>query len=963
MTPPRWGIGSSWLRWDPHLHAPGTLRNNQFGPDWDAYIKRIESARPIVSALGITDYFTLRSYKEVLRRRKDGALASVPLVFANVELRLTIETKERQGINLHLLISPDDVDHVSRVEEKLSQLRFRFRDDWFICTDDGLRRLGRAHRGDVSLPDEAAIQEGANQFKVGLSAIRKLFDEDPWVNRNVLVAVAAGNDGLAGISKDASFHAQREELGRFAQVIFSGQPNDRAFWLGQHPDFAANGLKPKPCLHGSDAHKLDDVLSPTQDRRCWIRSEPTFDGLRQSLVEPERRVHIGEAPPQGPHAADTIQSLKVQGAPWIENDSVVLNPGLVTIIGAKGSGKTALAELLAAAADADEVQPGPASFLAKAGHLLNGLEVELLWGDGTQHKTELPRAAQDDADKRVRYLSQQFVERLCAPEGLAESLIEEIERVVFVAIAEEDRLECSTFSELRAVVLADPTAERDTEREPIRAKTRLVAEETRLQSSLPALRVQVQQAERDRQSIEKELAAIPQKAGDAKTKAHQTSAERLQRLKAAIASEERRTQALKDVSAEVKRQVRAAETAILELKARHPALLDDSVWDSLKLQVETGALNGLARLEFESRARVTTLRENGLPVPEGTGVLVGNAGLASLTAETERLEKELGLDQANAKRRVELDKKLAIAKLNEEKAKKANGIAETAPARRKDLQIERLAHYKRVFDTLAKEEEELRGLYAPLHRRIAEDPRLSKLSFVVHRIVDIDAWANRGESLLDLRKPPFGHRGTLADTARESFLPAWKTGKSEEVQLAMESFIGKHAGPALEALAQGSTFLDFGDWLFSTDHISVRYGLQYEGVEIANLSPGARGVVLLTLYLGLDQSDQRPLIIDQPEENLDPRSVYADLVPFFRDAAKRRQIIMVTHNANLVVNTDSDQVIVAEAERTSPTALPQVKYVAGGLEDPVIRSHVCRLLEGGEDAFRRRGETYGLGAE
>ena len=71
---------------------------------------------------------------------------------------------------------------------------------------------------------------------------------------------------------------------------------------------------------------------------------------------------------------------------------------------------------------------------------------------------------------------------------------------------------------------------------------------------------------------------------------------------------------------------------------------------------------------------------------------------------------------------------------------------------------------------------------------------------------------------------------------------------------------------------------------------------------------------------------------------------------------------MVTHNANLVVNTDSDQVIVAEAERKSPTELPHVRYIAGGLDDSRIREHVCRLLEGGPDAFRKRGQRYGAKA-
>lgn len=149
-----------------------------------------------------------------------------------------------------------------------------------------------------------------------------------------------------------------------------------------------------------------------------------------------------------------------------------------------------------------------------------------------------------------------------------------------------------------------------------------------------------------------------------------------------------------------------------------------------------------------------------------------------------------------------------------------------------------------------------------------------------------------------------------------------------------------------------------GKWLFSTDHIRVVYGVEYEGVEIANLSPGTRGVVLLTLYLSLDEWDLRPLIIDQPEENLDPSSVYDELVQFFRTAAQRRQIIMVTHNANLVVNTDSDQVIVATAMRDRPQDLPRITYHAGGLEDPAIRADVCSLLEGGRDAFRRRGMRY-----
>jgi energy-coupling factor transporter ATP-binding protein EcfA2 len=146
----------------------------------------------------------------------------------------------------------------------------------------------------------------------------------------------------------------------------------------------------------------------------------------------------------------------------------------------------------------------------------------------------------------------------------------------------------------------------------------------------------------------------------------------------------------------------------------------------------------------------------------------------------------------------------------------------------------------------------------------------------------------------------------------------------------------------------------FAQWLFSTNHISVRYEIAYDGLDIRKLSPGTRGIVLLLLYLALDDADDRPLIIDQPEENLDPRSVFDELVPLFISAKAKRQIIMVTHNANLVINTDADQIIVAEAGPHPAGGLPTIRYVAGGLESRTIRKSVCDTLEGGEEAFRER---------
>src|SRR5712691_4315423 len=101
------GRGSLWNRWDPHLHAPGTLLNDQFKGDWGKYFDRIENASPIVRALGVTDYFSIEAYKEFLRQRAKR-LPNVQFVFPNVEMRLDVSTERRAALNLHLLFSPED---------------------------------------------------------------------------------------------------------------------------------------------------------------------------------------------------------------------------------------------------------------------------------------------------------------------------------------------------------------------------------------------------------------------------------------------------------------------------------------------------------------------------------------------------------------------------------------------------------------------------------------------------------------------------------------------------------------------------------------------------------------------------------------------------------------------------------------------------------------------------------------
>lgn len=157
---------------------------------------------------------------------------------------------------------------------------------------------------------------------------------------------------------------------------------------------------------------------------------------------------------------------------------------------------------------------------------------------------------------------------------------------------------------------------------------------------------------------------------------------------------------------------------------------------------------------------------------------------------------------------------------------------------------------------------------------------------------------------------------------------------------------------------------DVFEWLYEVDHVRLSYGLKYNGVDLEKLSPGTKGIVLLILYLGMDIADTRPLIVDQPDENLDNESIYELLTAYFKTAKQRRQILLITHNPNLVVNADTEQVIVATGVRREH-GLPHITYRSGALEntgadDQGIREQVCRILEGGSDAFRKRERRYSL---
>lgn len=98
--------------------------------------------------------------------------------------------------------------------------------------------------------------------------------------------------------------------------------------------------------------------------------------------------------------------------------------------------------------------------------------------------------------------------------------------------------------------------------------------------------------------------------------------------------------------------------------------------------------------------------------------------------------------------------------------------------------------------------------------------------------------------------------------------------------------------------------IGFYNYLFGLNYIGISFKLKMGGRNLEELSPGERGIVLLIFYLALSKNNI-PIIIDQPEDNLDNQSVYSKLVPCICAAKQKRQVIIVTHNPNIAVACDA----------------------------------------------------------
>ena len=383
--------GSEWRRWDLHIHTKDTNKNDQFtSVAFDdfcnaMYRKAIDNN---IAVVGITDYFSIENYKKILlyiQNLDSNSLFNVEekeqirqiTLIPNVELRMLPSTGSGRLINIHCLFNPAyisklDNDFFNAIEFSHGTRKYRMNKDDFI-------NLGK-EMGETD--DGPAHKKGIDNFVVSHSQLQKVLAENAELRNNTIVITSnKSTDGASGTQQhfdlfedeqSSSLDATRQAIYKLTDMIFSSNQSDINYFLGLKKDSKEEVIKKcrslKPCIHGSDAHTETELFKPDNNRLCWIKANPSFEGLKQVIYEPSR-VYIGENKPQSAvHKIEEVLLNFNDSTLWDNdkfcfanfNESLKFSPYLSCIIGGRGSGKSTLLNLIA-----EKIGKGNKSFFSK----------------------------------------------------------------------------------------------------------------------------------------------------------------------------------------------------------------------------------------------------------------------------------------------------------------------------------------------------------------------------------------------------------------------------------------------------------------------------------------------------------------------------------------------------------------------------------------------------------------------
>lgn len=382
--------GSEWRRWDLHLHTPLSIVQN-FGGDsddiWKSYFEKLSELPEDIKVLGITDYLFIDGYRKVLENR--DKIPNIELVLPNIEFRLDLFNSQDKRLNLHVIFS-DKVKPDVIQEQLLNCLSKAYKiTDASVWQQTPTRRsleeLGKqvkesAEEGN-SIHSKSDLKVGFENITYKLEDIQKELNKDCFKDKYVL---ALGYTEWDQFKWDQSAAEKRNVINGIDFLLTNNPSEDT---INKHQEDLSKNKIDKPIIHSSDAHDLSSL----SNSKLWIKADPTFTGLRQILNDYER-VFIGELSPNVKNDFDVISSIEISDSNgWFDDSfSLPINSDLITIIGGRGSGKSALIEMIAYGGNS--LDHSDDSFINKAQkhkESLKGTNIKLSWANGDIDETKI----------------------------------------------------------------------------------------------------------------------------------------------------------------------------------------------------------------------------------------------------------------------------------------------------------------------------------------------------------------------------------------------------------------------------------------------------------------------------------------------------------------------------------------------------------------------------------------------
>lgn len=905
--------GNIWRKWDLHVHTPKAIFNNQFGGDnetvWDKFVSEIEQSD--IEVIGATDYYSIAGYKKLKKYKNEGRLENVKMILPNIEFRLTTGASGNRFVNYHVLFSPSVSDEC--IENSfLKKLTFELNGKLYSCERKDLEDLGKKLSDGK---DNNFYRVGCQQFKVDLNQLMDLLTKNDDFNEKYFTVVAGSRkDGVTALLEDL-----KQGTGVYSNILNKSDglfdTNDKtvSYFLGNTADKRAElsllGGR-KPCFEGSDVHKLNDSFGK---RWTWIKAEPTFDGLLQTKFEPERRIRLSKKNKFNPDLHDkskTIQSIQIRDTEDRFQTEVKFNPGLNAIIGGKSSGKSILLyEIAKGIIKDDEIKE-----ITRDELNYNSLKIE--------SNVTLSNGEEANENVSIQYFPQLYINKLseCFEDKRLQNIIKDCLKAKNTKILDK----VNKFDKEKSIAI-EKIGEMVKQYCQISGENSQLCEKKRQIGNPVYLDQEINDLNKKFEILTSEL-----KLSSEEMEKYNSVNIKISNINDAIQEQQNKIVHLKDQYKEIDKFSNDVKEAFNSISSNSKELIKE-VMSNFNEDIVNKKIY-MKKLVEEENSNIDNL----------------NGKVKSLKDSIESINKRLNRKEeldTNRKRLEEYQSQKVELKSLNQKIEENEANLHNKKEGIKDLIYQTIRDAKEI-------EEELDG------ELITNDLKLKlRLSFSKKQ------YAIMIDQFIDGRKQSRLESVGLKDPDTTFFIENNFADKWDKI--INNGLDGKYD----ELLKKNCERKDF---ILSLAKIPVDLpiNINKENDDLDKMSPGKRALVILELLL--ENNANNPILIDQPEDNLDNRSISKDLVQLLRRVSIKKQIIIVTHNANLVVLSDADEVIVANQDpELKENQKYRFEYITGSLENARgfsddknklcshgIRQDVTDILEGGVEAFKIREKKY-----